>query len=79
MEHTLAKAFCRAGNLKTLLMQGIKEFQVLFSAYFGSAFSGSQHSDITMLSYMSHGNGDAPAMMEKPDQLAVHQQGDNWS
>jgi len=76
MEHTLAKAFCRTGNLKTLLMQGnmpdfVKEFQVLFSAYFGSAFSGSQHSDITMLSYMSHGNGDAPTMMEKPDQLAV--------
>ena len=76
MEHTLAKAFCQTGNLKTLLMQGntpdvVKEFQVLFSAYFGLAFSGSQHSDITVLSHVTHGNSYAPAMTEKPDQLAV--------
>ena len=76
MEHTLAKAFCRTGNLKTLLMHGntpdvVKEFQVLFSTYFGSAFSGSQHSDITVLNNTTHGNGYVPAMTEKPDQLAV--------
>ena len=76
MEHTLAKAFCRTGNLKTLLTHGntpdfMKEFQVLFCTYFGSVFSGPQHSDITMFSHGSHGNGHAPAMTERPDQLAV--------
>ena len=70
MEYTMLKAFCRSGNLKSLLKSGqasspMSELQGIFWRYFGSMFLGAEHSDISTLE--QHTSSDVPHITEPPD------------
>ena len=71
MEYTMLKAFCRSGNLRSLLKLGqttsfMSELQGVFWRYFGLTFSDAEQSDINAL---DHTNSDVPHITKTPDKL----------